>query len=84
MGLRNYGDKGLAFVPVLSRVLREPQIHDCIVGSRHLCHLLLPHAIFRLTFPVHARRFELGIRYQASLRQHRSWGDDCFRLECSD
>ncbi len=67
MGIRNHGDKRLAIVPVLSRVLREPQIYDCIVGSRHLCHLLLYRAIFRFNFPVHAHRFELESRYRALL-----------------
>lgn len=70
MGIRNHGDKGLPVVPVSSRFLREQQIHDCIVDTRHLYHLLLSHAIFRFTLSVRARRFELENRYSALLRQY--------------
>lgn len=84
MGIRNHGDKGLTVVPILSCVLREPQIHDCIVGSRHLCRRLLSHAGFRFNLPMHAHRFELGNRRRALLRQHRSGRDHHCCLQCPD
>ena len=84
MGIRNNGDKGLTIVPLLSRVLREPQIHDCTVGSRRLRRLLLSRAILGFNSSVLARRFELESRCRSLLRQHRSWGDDHRRRQCPD
>lgn len=84
MGVRNLDNKGFTIIPILSHILREPQIHDCIVCGRRLCRLLLSHAIFRFNLSVHAGRFELDNRCQALLRQYRSWCDNHCRLECPD
>ena len=84
MGIRSNGDKGLTIVPLLSRVLREPQIHDCTVGSRRLRGLLLSRAILGFNPSVLARRFELESRCRSLLRQYRSWGDDHRRRQCPD
>lgn len=76
MGIRDYANKNLDIVLVLSHFLRVPEIHNNVVGSRHLCHLLLSHASFGFHFPVSANLFELDARCQAFLRQHHSWSDD--------
>ena len=82
MGIRDLGNKGLNTVLVLSYFLRVPEVHDCVVGSRHLRRLLLYRAIFRGHFSVLAHCCELDDRYQASLRQHRSWSDGHCQRQC--
>ena len=82
MGIRSHDNKGLNTILVLSGVLREPQIHDCTMGGRHRRRPILSRAIFRFNLSVHARRFELGDRHRALLRQHRSWSDDHCQREC--
>ena len=84
MGVRNYANQTLDIVLVLSHFLRVPEIHNYLVRSRHLRHLLLSHASFRFHFSVCSHLFELDDRCQAFLRQHRSWSDDHCQSECLD
>ena len=47
MVIRDLDNKGLNTVLVLSYFLCVPEVHACVVGSRHLRRLLLSHASFR-------------------------------------
>ena len=62
MGIRGHADKALNTVPVLSHFLRVPEIHDFVLGSRHIRHRILSHASFRFHLSVSAHLFELDAR----------------------
>lgn len=82
--IRSHDNKGLTTVPVLSRVLREPHIHDRIAGNRRLCRLLLSREYFLYNLPVRAHRCQLEDRRQTCVPERRSRSNDRLRLQCLD